>query len=294
MACAALLAADLGCAGTVLAAGEPQVPGWTVAQDSPPTGQLKICHASGPTDGRASLSLVAFGPGFLMLVSAPDFPTEKSSYRVSLAFDGKAPVQAVALGENGVIEVRLGTGDPARTVAGASSVSITVEGRTHVFSLRNAALAMDAAARCAGERGLSQQSDAPPKAIAGAGNWTMMRTLPGVAGRACSARITGDQIDTILLLNNDGQLLLIGGHSDWATFGGDVPLQLSIDGTEPVALTANTIENLIMVLIKDPALVQRLRSARTLDWTIPTGHVRGEVAGLGVALDAVKACKAGS
>jgi hypothetical protein len=95
-----------------------------------------------------------------------------------------------------------------------------------------------------------------------------------------------------LLLNNDGDLILIGGHSDWATWGGNVPLQLAINGGAPTPLTAGTAANLIMVLVKDPALLARLRAAKTLDWTIPTGHVHGEVAGLGVALDAAKACKA--
>ena len=267
------------------AADAAHVQGWTVSRQDSMT-----CVAT-PV-GQDSIGVVAFGPMFELLISSPDFPRDKASYEVSLAFDGKPPVQAVALGDGGVMEVRLGRGEPARTVAAASRVSVTVAGRTRTFSLRNAAAALDAAARCAGQPVLAQQSDLPPKSIPGAGHWTISEKFPGVSAKACSARAAGDQIDTILMINDVGELLLIGGHPDWATFGGDVPLKLSIDGGEPVALTASTIENLIMVRVTDPALLQRLRSAKTLDWTIPTGHVRGEVAGLGVALDAVARCRA--
>ena len=92
----------------------------------------------------------------------------------------------------------------------------------------------------------------------------------------------------------DGHMVLIGGHSDWATWGGDVRLQLSIDGTPPVRIAASTANNLIAVLVKDPGLEQRLRSAHSLEWTIPTGRVRGDVTGLGAAFDAVVACATGA
>jgi hypothetical protein len=58
-------------------------------------------------------------------------------------------------------------------------------------------------------------------------------------------------------------------------------------------MNANTLNNLILTVIKEPVLVARLRAAKTLDWTIPTGHVRSDVTGLGAALDAVRKCKAG-
>ena len=273
---------------TARAAGEPQVDGWTIVRSD----QSRVCVAGGPSDGQASLSIAVEGPLFTLMVEAPDFPMAKDSYTVELAFDDKPPVQAPALGDGGVIGVNFGRGEPARILAAAAKVSFTVDGHTHHFSLRNAAAALDAVARCAGEPTLSEQVDAPPAPIPGAPGWTLALTLPGVAGPACMARIAGDQIDTMMVLNRDGDLLLIGGHSDWATWGGDVQLQLAVDDAPPVKLTATTLNNLILTLVKDPQLLQRLRQARTLEWTIPTGDVRGQVAGLGVALDAVTRCHA--
>lgn len=265
----------------------PSVDGWTLTRVSP-----MACAASGPSVDGVGLSLGSEGPLFLLVVSAPDFPTDKASYQAELSFDGKPPLSAVALGSDGVMGFSVGRSGQAQTLAAASRVRVTIEGRSHEFALRNVRAALDAVARCAGAPTLSEQVETPPQPIAGAGGWTLLTQLPGLATRSCEARIPGDQIDTILLRNKDGRMVLMGGHWDWATWGGEVPLQLSIDGAAPVSLTAQTVNNLIAVLVNDPALEQRLRTARSLEWTIPTGRVRGDVTGLGVAFDAVAACQA--
>ena len=265
----------------------PQVAGWTIARGDQPM----ICMASGPTDGGARLSLAAEGPQFLLMVEGPDLPTGKGSYQVELSFDGKTAVFAPALGENGLISIGAGRGDLAKAVVSSTSLRVTVNGRVHRFVLGLAGAALDAVARCAGQQTLSEQIDQPASPIQGAGGWRLAVTLPGVAGRVCEVRNAGDEVDTILILNDRGELLLIGGHRDWATWGGDAPLKLSIDGGPPLAMKASTVTNLIMTLVTDPDLVRRLRAARTLDWTLPTGHVRGDVTGLGAAMDAMAACK---
>jgi hypothetical protein len=282
---------SLGLAVASSAGAAERVAGWDIQQVDSGADGIGVCVASGPVDGPAALSLSAEGPAFLLIVGAPDFPADKGSYAVDLAFDGKPPVHTVGLGENGVMGIGLGTG-PARIVAGASRVSMTVDGHTHQFSLRNAAKALDAVARCAGETALSERVEQPATPIPAAERWTLIVNPEGSPRLPCTARNPGDQVDTILMLNNRGQLVLVGGHSDWATWGGQVDLQLAIDGGPPVQLSADTVQNLILTSIEDPALLQRLRSAKTLDWTIPTGHVRGDVTGLGVALDAVAKCNA--
>ena len=266
----------------------PQVTGWTIAHGDQPM----ICVASGPRDGGARLSLAAEGPQFLLIVEGPDLPTEKGSYQVELSFDGKTAVLAPALGENRLISIGAGRGNLAKAVASSTSLRVAVNGRVHRFALGHAGAALDAVARCAGQQTLSEQTDQPASPIPGAGGWRLEVTLPGVAGRVCEARNAGEEVDTILILNDLGELLLIGGHGDWATWGGDASLELSIDGGPPLAVKASTITNLIMTLVTDPDVVRRLRAARTLDWTLPTGHVRGDVTGLGVAMDTIKACKA--
>jgi hypothetical protein len=266
-----------------------EVEGWTLMRQG---GELVTCEISGPTDGQATLVLVAEGPQYLLEVIAPDFPQAMASYPVTLSFDGGPPIPTIGLTRAGVVGINVGRGASARQLASASSVGVTVNGHGHSFSLRNVRLALDAVARCAGVPTLSEQVDQPPAAIPGGGAWRLLVTLPGLTERICSARVAGPQIDTILLLNKTGDLVLMGGRQDWATWAAAVPIDLSIDGADPVHLDGDTVSNLITVLIKDPELVRRLREARVLDWTLPTGHVRGDVAGLGAALDAMKACKA--
>ena len=272
---------------------QPAAPaGWTLERTNAAGDSTQICVATQTSAGDTSLMLAAIGPLFTLVVGASDFPKERDSYEATLSFDGKAPVTAPALGDGGQMEIRLGRGGPAQTVASASRVSVSIAGRTHQFSLQNASGALDAVARCAGVPTLSEQA-AAPLPIPGGGAWKLDQNLPGLQKKACSARDTGSEIDTILMLNDKDELLLIGGHPDWATWGGDVPLQLAIDGAAPVSFQASTVENLILVRVTDPAVIQRLRQAKALEWRIPTGRVHGDVAGLGAALDAVARCKAG-
>jgi hypothetical protein len=272
------------------AAGDPpKIEGWTIAKGA----AANVCAASGPTDGGANLSLVAEGPLFVLAIQAPDFPYEKASYVVNLAFDSDTPLDAPGLGDKGLITVSVGRGQSARIVAKASAVTVTVAGQSHHFSIRNAGQALDAVARCIGQPTLSETVEEPSTPIAGAGDWRLQTNLPG-APHVCSARVAGPQIDTILLLNDDGEIVLIGSHSDWATFGGDTSLRLAIDGAEPLELKSSSALNLITTRITDPALVDRLRQAKTLTWGIRGGHVHGDVTGLGAALDAIKRCRQAS
>ena len=271
-----------------LAAAPVAVDGWTFRHGARP----EVCIANGPSEAAASVGLVALGPQFLLVLQAPDFPQDKGSYVVSLSFDGAPPIQATALGQNGILSIGVGRGDAAKAVASAKSVAVMANGQSHSFSLHNASAAMDGVARCAGEPTLAEQVERPPVAISGAGAWKLATTLPGLNQPVCEARVAGDQIDTIIVLNKAGNLLLMGGHSDWASWGGDVPLKLAIDGAPPVSLSASSVGALIMAEVKDPALVKRLRGAKLLVWELPNGHVRGNVTGLGVALDAVRTCNA--
>jgi hypothetical protein len=173
----------------------------------------------------------------MLLVGDPGIPSDQASYSVELSFDGRATVSTVGLGRGGVIGIRVGRGEPTKTLAAASALTISVEGHAYSFSLRNAGAAVDAVARCVGVPTFSEEAP-PPQPISGAGRWTLTTQMPGVTERACSSRAAGDQIDVILLLNKDHQLVLMGGHPDWATWGGQVPLELSIDGGPPTKMTA--------------------------------------------------------
>jgi hypothetical protein len=259
--------------------------GWTLMR-ADPSGD---CIVSGPTDGAASLSLLVEGPAFLMMVQSRTYPQGQDSYDVELSFDDGPVSRVTALGKDGILGIGFGD-DQARTLVAATHLTVRVGDEVHTFSLKGAAVALDAASICAGQPTLAKRVEPKTTPIVDGGRWLLSEGIAGGAG--CSAKVRGDQIDTIILVNNDGELVLLGGHSDWSTWGGPVPLALAIDDAPPVHLTATTALNLIAIRVQDAGLLARLRAARALDWTIPTGHVRGEVTGLGAAMDAVKACDA--
>jgi hypothetical protein len=129
-----------------------------------------------------------------------------------------------------------------------------------------------------------------PRPIAGAEDWLLLDRIPGVSGEVCSARTNGPEADTMLLLNRNHVPILAAGRADWQGLLGTAEIQLSIDGAAPSRLKVQMFNNLVMILVSDAPLLQRLRRARTLDWTLPFGHFRASVTGLGAALDAVASC----
>jgi len=125
--------------------------------------------------------------------------------------------------------------------------------------------------------------------IAGAGSWMLQRRLPGMPGLVCTIRTEGPEANTTILLNNDRRPVLIIGRGDWSGHMGEARATLSIDGGRPIRLEAAMLQSIVLVLI-EPALLDRLRAAQTLDWTLPFGRFRANVAGLGTAFDALSGC----
>jgi hypothetical protein len=142
--------------------------------------------------------------------------------------------------------------------------------------------------------GIAAAPTAAQTPIPGAGGWLLVDTLPGSAPHACTARVAGPEADVMLLLNAEQVPVLIAGRPDWHDLGGSAEIVLSIDGEPPTRLNAHMVANLVLVLLSDAPLLRRLRSARTLDWTLPFGRFRANVSGLGTALDAISACAAAS
>jgi hypothetical protein len=123
-----------------------------------------------------------------------------------------------------------------------------------------------------------------------AGTWRLLQRMPLVEGPVCLARTTGPDVNTSLTINNVGVPVLITARAGWS-HNGRVTATVSIDGEAPRPVEAEAVINLVMVLLPDQALLQRLRRARTLDWTFPFGKYRAGVADLGTALDALTACE---
>ena len=106
----------------------------------------------------------------------------------------------------------------------------------------------------------------------------------------CSARLPGPQVDIILMVNKSGKLVLTAGHADWNRFDQNFASKLAVDGGSEATVTGDSIGPLFMALVSDD-LFQRLRGARAIDWTLPTGQYHIAVAGLGAAFDETIACE---
>ena len=118
--------------------------------------------------------------------------------------------------------------------------------------------------------------------------WTLIQNIPG--GNACAARLPGHEVDISFMLNEFGQLILAAGKPDWH-MSGSFEVKLRIDSVEVDHLQANAFNNLTFLLVKDESTVTRLRVARDLYWTLPSGMFHATVSGFGNALDWVQACE---
>ena len=106
----------------------------------------------------------------------------------------------------------------------------------------------------------------------------------------CGAMKRGDTVDTQLLRNRAGKLILIAGHPGWNHAGDPIPVILSIDGGQPVTLSGFPLGNVIPVLVEDVRLGARIKAAHTIDWGLPWGHFTADVDGLGQAFDKLAIC----
>ena len=155
------------------------------------------------------------------------------------------------------------------------------------FAAASVAVSCAAAAQPPGDPAAAP-ADRP---ILGAGSWVLQQRLPGMPGRVCTVRIAGPEANTTILLNADRRPVIILARPHWSGLRGDAELSISIDGAPPIGLSAAMAHNLVLVPISEEPLLQRLRGAKTLDWSLPFGRFHTDVSGLGAALDALLACR---
>jgi hypothetical protein len=79
--------------------------------------------------------------------------------------------------------------------------------------------------------------------------------VPG--GDACAARLVGAEVDTMLMLNRDGKLLLVAGRNDWNVSGPE-DIGLRIDDLDAMYLQASELSNLVLVPISNEIVLKRL------------------------------------
>lgn len=127
----------------------------------------------------------------------------------------------------------------------------------------------------------------PPETM---GRWVLMDRAAG--SNSCVARLAGSDIDTVLMLNQNGQLVLVAGRADWHGSGSH-DIALRIDEFEIDDLQVSAFNNLVLVPISDETVLKRLKVAKDLYWSLPSGRYHAAVAGLGDALEWVHRCEEG-
>lgn len=108
---------------------------------------------------------------------------------------------------------------------------------------------------------------AAPAAAQANGGWTLgLPTDP--PGKTCGAAKLGEQVNTRLLRNRSGQMILIAARSEWDR-SDTFTTKLSIDGAEAIESEALRVGPQVLVLVTDAASEETVKAARTLDWTLP-------------------------
>lgn len=159
-----------------------------------------------------------------------------------------------------------------------------------IFSLLAGAVAAFSATGAAQAQGVENGSAEASRPIEGGGDWVLQQQMPGMPGRVCTIRSEGPEANVTIVINDVGRPVLILGRGDWSGLSGDANVSISIDGARPVRLRGAMVHNLVLLALNDADMVQRLREAETVEWTLPFGRFRTRVSGLSAAMDALAAC----
>lgn len=106
----------------------------------------------------------------------------------------------------------------------------------------------------------------------------------------CHAIKRGAQVDSQLLINKDGHLIVIAGWPRRDLPSGELQGELGIDGGALQSIKLIGVGPIALYMVEDAGLEARLRAAKTLHWRFAWGDFEAEVSGLGDAADAVRRC----
>lgn len=120
--------------------------------------------------------------------------------------------------------------------------------------------------------------------------WTITDKLTASGG--CGARLGGEEVDTLLMTNRRGQLLLAAGRPEWDIPPGEVQIGLQIGEAAPKVVKVGKLKNIIFVLMDSDERERELMSAHQLRWYFVSGLLTASVPHIGEAVNALKACQA--
>jgi hypothetical protein len=121
-----------------------------------------------------------------------------------------------------------------------------------------------------------------------ASGWSLTDKLP--IGDGCAARRGGEEVDTLVVLNRAGQVILIAAKPEWR-MSGEHEINVRIDDYVMEHVKVNAFVNLVLLMIKDDQVLSRLLVAKDLYWTMPKGVLHAQISGLGEVVEQLRVCE---
>jgi len=119
--------------------------------------------------------------------------------------------------------------------------------------------------------------------------WQIFSLSPG----SCNAKRPGQEVDTLLMINNEGELILVPAWPGRELPGGMQKGELAIDDGAPLPVEVMTLAMMAFLKVEDDALRKQLDGAKKLHWRFPWGDFNADVTGLGAADAALAKCVKG-
>lgn len=279
-----LLVSSVFAVGSVLASDINAPEGWTISLRD--KGK-QSCILDGPHSGPVSVSVWAEGPIPWLLISSPDFPTEKEIRPITLVVDDDHRLDLKASVSNNNYGVLI-TRSLNDKIENLPVLTALIEGKTYRFETPLLGSAIDAAVQCAGFGSRASIWANPPASISGAEDWTITSNVP--PADMCLVRRNGDEIDTSIIINKGGALTFAIGKPEWMAMSSAMQITLQIDKKSPASLTAWPFQNIALTTITDPSVVDELTKAQMMTWHLPNGTYHAPVNGIGKAIEALRHC----
>lgn len=266
-----------------LGSDEREPEGWTIERAEGSSS----CVVTGPAVREESISIVVNGSTPWLLMSAPEFSEKKEIKPVTLIVGGNRRLELNAQVNRNIYGLILTT-ELEKEIEGLPALTALIDGKTHKFQTPNLGSALDAAFQCAGMGTREDMRAREPRPIPDAGAWVISASMPPAEG--CVVRRNNDEVNTSIVIDEKGQLLLTAGKPSWLAMPALVKIALQIDDGAPVDLQSGAFQNVFVTPLTDPLAVEKLSRAQTLTWYLPNGTYHAPVGGIGNAIDALRAC----
>jgi hypothetical protein len=227
------------------------------------------------------------GGQLYLILDVAGFSSDRPLEPMIVRVDGKPEFKRDAIVRGTSIGLIV-TADVSTLIEDAASLNLVVGKTSSTFPVQKLGQVMDSTLTCAGMGTRAELAKKRGDLIPGAEPWTLSDSTP--PANACSTRLEGEQIDTLIMLTPDHQVLLSGGKPYWVGTPRTIDLEIQFDQAQPEAMRGAIFNNVVMLNLTNPNDVGRLRHAQTIRWTMLGNTLEASVPKIDRAFDALEAC----